>query len=216
VTSRLEPVTSEIGDEPGVAAVVAAYTDSAYAGFAQSGFAPRERVATLPAPLDGRESTVRNAPSTLTGLIGAALAREAPGAAVWLFNGGSIRIDDMVPPGPVTQYDVIRILPFGGRVVRVQMRGSLLRRVLDQGRRNAGTGGYLQTNATRRSDGAWEASGKQLADSVWYPAVLTDFLLTGTETGLAFLNRQQPELRVEAEARDIRQAVIDELRARWP
>ena len=36
------------------------------------------------------------------------------------FNAGSIRIDDVLAPGPITQYDVIRVLPFGGAVVEVE------------------------------------------------------------------------------------------------
>ena len=121
----------------------------------------------------------------------------------------------MLAPGPVLQYDVIRILPFGGRVVRVQMHGALLRRVLDQGRSNAGTGGYLQTSAVLRADGAWVIGKQPLQDEAWYPVALTDFLLTGNETGLDYLTRDNPELKVEQELRDVRQALIDEMRARW-
>ena len=226
VAVRLQPVTDAIPDDPSVGAVVAAYTDSAFAGFAALGFAPRERVATVGEPLDGREATVRGGSSTLTRAVGAALAREAFGASsfgvqapdtvVWVYNGGSIRIDDVLPAGPVTQYDVIRILPFGGRVLRVQMRGALLRRVLEQGVRNAGSGGFLQTNATRGSDGAWTIGGRAVQDSVWYPAAINDFLLTGQEVGLGFLTRANPDVRVEAEGRDVRQGLIEVLRARWP
>ncbi len=221
VTSRLQAVGAEVPDDRAVAKVVAAYIDTAYAGFARAGFSPRERVATVPEPLDGRSSVVRAASSPLTELLGAAMTREAArgGAGVpaaWLYNGGSIRIDDVVPAGPLTQYDVIRIVPFGGAVVRTRMRGALLRRVLEQGRRNTGSGGYLQTNAVRSGEGRWDVAGAPLDDAAWYPVALTDFLLTGNEVGLGYLTRQNPELRVEAELRDIRQALIDEMRARWP
>ena len=221
VAMRLQPVTDAIPDDPAVGAVVAAYTDSAFAGFSALGFAPRERVATVGEPLDGREATVRGGASTLTRAVGAALAREAfgpqaPDTVAWLYNGGSIRIDDVLPAGPVTQYDVIRILPFGGRVVRVRMRGALLRRVLDQGVRNAGSGGFLQTNAARGGDGAWTIAGRTVQDSAWYPTAVNDFLLTGQEVGLGFLTRTSPDLRVEADGRDMRQGLIDVLRARWP
>lgn len=70
-------------------------------------------VATIAEPLDGRESTVRNRQGRLTDLITAALDREAGGVDAALFNGGSIRIDDVIQPGPLSEYDVIRILPFG-------------------------------------------------------------------------------------------------------
>ena len=214
VTSRLLPVTDALRDDPATAAVVAAYTDSAYAGFAALGFTPAATVAVVPEPLDGREATVRAGASLLTRLVGAALQREAPQAALWLYNGGSIRIDDVVPAGPLREYDVIRILPFGGRVVRAELRGALLRRVLDQGARNAGSGGWLQTSAERGPDG-WRVGGAPVRDDAWYPVVLNDFLLTGQETGLGFLTRASPDVRATAEGRDVRQALIDELRARW-
>jgi 5'-nucleotidase len=142
------------------------------------------------------------------------MRREAPGAAVWLLNAGSIRLDDVVPAGPLTEYDVIRILPFGGPVVRAELRGALLRRVLDQGARNAGTGGYLASNAERGPGGAWTVGGRPVADTAWYPAVLTDYLLTGQEAGLGFLTRESPDVRGAAPGRDVRRGFIDELRAR--
>jgi 5'-nucleotidase len=217
VTARLEPVTDALPDEPATAAVVAAYTDSAFAGFAALGFRPGAVVATIPEPLDGRESSVRGGagPNALTRAIGAAMRREAPDAVAYVYNGGSIRIDDVVPAGPLTEYDVIRILPFGGRVVRAELRGALLRRALEQGMRSAGAGGYLHTDVARTPDGAWTVAGRALADDAWYPVALSDYLLTGQQAGLEFLTRTSPDVRGVAERRDVRQALIDELRARY-
>jgi 5'-nucleotidase len=215
VSARLQPVTDAIADDPATAAVVAAYIDSAYAGFAALGFTPRAVVATLAEPLDGREAVVRNRPGLLTELIGAGMRREHPGTAAFVFNGGSIRIDDVIPAGPLTEYDVIRLLPFGGAVVRAELRGALLRRVLDQGERHAGSGGYLHTDLVRDADGRWTLAGRPLADDAWYPVALSDYLLTGLETGLGFLTRTSPDVRGVAEGRDVRQALIAELRARY-
>jgi 5'-nucleotidase len=99
--------------------------------------------------------------------------------------------------------------------VRAELRGALLRRVLDQGARNVGSGGYLQTSAERGADGAWAVAGRPVADSAWYPVVLNDYLLTGAEAGLGYLTRASPDVRAVREGRDVRQALIDELRARW-
>jgi 5'-nucleotidase len=216
VEARLQPITAAIADDPATAAVVAAYTDSAFAGFAALGFTPRTVVATLPGPLDARESAVRNRSNPLTQVIGAAMRREVPDAVAYVYNAGSIRIDDVVPAGPLTEYDVIRILPFGGRVVRAELRGALLRRVLAQGLRNAGAGGYLQTDVARDTSGTWSVAGRPLADSTWYPVATSDFLLTGQETGLDYLVRTSPDVRNVTEGRDVRQALIAELRARHP
>jgi 5'-nucleotidase len=217
VSSRLVPIVEGMAEDSAVAREVARWVDSAYAGFEREGFRPRELVARSPIALDGRESTVRTTRSELTDLIGAAMRREVADAELSLFNGGSIRIDDVLAPGPITQYDVIRMLPFGGKVVAVRMQGSLLRRVLTEGERNAGRGGYLQrTGVERAADGGWMVGGAPLDDSRWYRVAINDFLLTGNETGLEFLKRDAPGVEIIGERRDIRQALIDEMRARWP
>ena len=99
-----------------------------------------------------------------------------------IVNGGSVRIDDVLPAGPITQYDIIRILPFGGRVLKATFDGALLAQVLDIGLKNQGTGGFLQTAGVTR-DGAPMAGREEAARILpaaipWRPR---DFLLTGGE-----------------------------------
>jgi 5'-nucleotidase len=138
-----------------------------------------------------------------------------PGADGALYNAGSIRIDDLMPPGPVRQYDVIRILPFGGPIVEVEMRGSLLRRTLEQGVRNRGTGGFVQRTRIGRTDAGWTVGAAPLRDTTTYRLAVSEFLVSGREQGMDWLNRDNPELRVVREHRDIRFAFMDVLRARF-
>jgi hypothetical protein len=42
---------------------------------------------------------VRNRPTDLTQAIAQGMLNEAPGAELAIFNGGSVRIDDVAPPG---------------------------------------------------------------------------------------------------------------------
>jgi 5'-nucleotidase len=134
--------------------------------------------------LDGRESVVRNRSDGLTDLIAASMQAAAPGADAAVFNAGSIRIDDVLPPGPLTEYDVIRILPFGGEVTEVEMAGGLLRKVLDQGVANAGSGGLLHyAGIDRDQAGGWRVGGAPLDPAKTYRVALTDFLLTGRLAG---------------------------------
>ncbi len=154
--------------------------------------------------LDGRESAVRSHPTNLTGLITDAMRHEA-GTELSIFNSGSVRIDDVLPPGPVTQYDVIRVLPFGGTVVKATFTGALLAKVLQIGEQNQGTGGYLQAAGI---PAAIDPAGR-------YTLAVSDFLLTGGEANLGFLTRQNPEISGIADLRDIRMAVIDELKKRF-
>ena len=68
-------------------------------------------------------------------MVVAAVVREAGSYDVGLLNGGSIRIDDVIPAGPMTEYDAIRMLPFGGKVVSVSLDGAALAERAGGGRR---------------------------------------------------------------------------------
>lgn len=162
VDSRLVIVSDQIPEDPEVAKVVSSWEDQGFAGFRQEGFEPTEKVAVTTVSLDGREASIRNRATELTDLIARAFQAEAQGSELAVYNGGSIRIDDVLPPGPVTQYDVIRILPFGGKILTVDIQGSLLARALDQGLANRGQGGFLQTANVSQSVGGWTVAGKPL------------------------------------------------------
>jgi 5'-nucleotidase len=172
-------------------------------------------VATLPYSLDGRQFAVRNTTGNMTTVIMDALAREATPDVV-IMNGGSIRIDDELPAGPVTEYDVIRILPFGGAVTRVSMPGSMLVKVLDAGERNRGTGGFLSTWGMSKDRDRWMVQGKPLNPSTRYKVAMPEYLMTGREANLPFLTRNSPLIRPVEDLRDIRQALIAELAAKFP
>ena len=212
IAVRLQKIDDTIAATPAVDAVARAWVEKAFDGFRREGFSPEAVVATITEPLDGRESTVRNRAGRLTDLIASALAREADPVDVALFNGGSVRIDDVVPPGPITEYDIIRILPFGGRIVKATLDGALLSRVLEIGLANEGLGGFLHASGARREDGAWLVQGRAIDPGRRYSVALTDFLLSGGETNLGFLTRANPAVRDVRELRDIRRAVIEELR----
>jgi 5'-nucleotidase len=215
VQSRLVPLDSTVAEDSATLAVARGWVDRAFAAFRQAGFDPAAVVARSTVPLDGLESSVLVDTTTLTHAIAEAFRTEA-GTEIAIFNAGSIRLDDVLPPGPITQYDVIRILPFGGPVVEVEMRGTLLRRVLDQGWRNRGTGGFLQyANIARTADGGWTVAASPLEDSRTYRLAVSDFLLTGREQGMDWLTREHAELRVLRDHRDVRFALNDELARRF-
>jgi 5'-nucleotidase len=214
INSRLVAITEKIPDEPKTLSVVRQWLERGYQAFRANGFEPNQVIAKLPIALDGLESSVRNKSTQLTELIAAAMLKEVQNADLAVFNGGSIRIDDVIPPGPVTQYDVIRILPFGGKVVAVEMNGALLKRVLEQGQVNKGTGGYLQTANVSQvpSSSNWLIKGQPLDSQRTYTVAINEFLISGKEKGLDFLNLQQAGIKLIAEKRDIRFTVIDQLK----
>ncbi|MFN3597086.1 MAG: bifunctional metallophosphatase/5'-nucleotidase [Rubricoccaceae bacterium] len=214
-------IDETIPEDAAVAAEVARWVEAGFAGFRADGFEPTRRVATLPEPLDGREATVRNRPAPLAALIAegfyrAARADGAPAEAA-VFNGGSIRIDDVLTPGVFTEYDAIRVLPFGGEVVSVRLPGALLARVLAQGLANVGTGGYLQTHGLALGeDGRWRIGGQPLDPDRVYTIATSDFLVSGRETGLGYFNAaSNPDVTITGRHGDVRRALILEVVRRY-
>jgi 5'-nucleotidase / UDP-sugar diphosphatase len=204
ISSRLERIDATIPEGPRTAAEVRKWRDLGFAGFRKDGFDPLDVVAVIPQPLEAREAIIRTRSTPMTALILDAMRHEA-GTDAAIFNSGSIRLDDTLQAGPLTQYDVIRVLPFGGAVVKATMTGALLTRVLQIGEQNKGTGGYLQVVGL---PAVIDPAGR-------YTLAISDFLLTGGEANLGFLTRQNPEIRNITDLRDVRMALIDEVKKRY-
>jgi 5'-nucleotidase / UDP-sugar diphosphatase len=215
VTSRFDVLDGSVRQDSKVEGVVRKWTTIAFDAFRKNGFEPERVVALVNESLDGRESTVRNQPGRLTDLITTSFDREAGGVDVAILNGGSVRIDDVIQAGPITEYDVIRILPFGGRITRAAIDGAVLASILEIGVTNRGTGGYLHTRGVAREGSQWLIRGKPLDVSARYTVALTDFLMSGGETNLGFLTRTNPAVHNVQDLRDVRLALIAELRAQY-
>jgi len=213
ISSRLQPIDATIPEDSTTAKLVQHWIDLAYAGFKKTGFDPERIVTTSSEALDGREGSVRNQSTNLTDLIAQGMTRAA-GTELAVFNSGSIRIDDELPSGPITEYDVIRVLPFGGMVLSVEMKGSLLTQILKQGQANKGSGGFLQIAGISQSqdESAWLIGGVAIDPQKSYVLAINDFLVTGREQGLDYLNRDNKDLRVIKEHVDVRKALIEQLK----
>jgi 5'-nucleotidase len=211
VAVRFENLNAAVPEDPRVQKEVRAWMSRGYDAFRRDGFNPEEVVGTIVEPLDGRAQTIRTQSSALTALILSAMARAA-GTELGLLNGGSIRIDDVVSPGPVRQYDVMRVLPFGGKIVSAGLDGSVLGSVLDAGLANSGSGGFLHWHGISRQDTTWIVAGAPLDPSRRYVVAMPEFLLTGLENRMSFLTRTNPGVHDVREFKDIRMAVIDSLR----
>ncbi len=216
IDSRLARITDGVPEDPMVANLAKTWTDKAFAAFRKNGFEPDAVVAETGTTLEGKESAVRNRSTNLTDAIAAAFLHAFPQAEASIFNSGSIRIDDDLPPGPVRQYDILRILPFGGNMVMAEIKGSLLSKVLDVGQSNKGIGGFLQTANITRSPQGWEVQGQPIDPTRIYRIATAAFLLTGGERNLEFLTRSNPEVVKVTDGGDVRFAVIKEFQKRWP
>lgn len=169
--------------------VVQRWVTIAEKSYASLGFDAKKIVLSKGEPLDGRETEIRSKSTNLTRLIVQGIADTAKNADVVIMNAGSIRVDDMMQM-PVTQYDIIRSLPFGGSIREAEMMGSLLLQILDQGLKNKGIGGYLHYNDEVSFDSnsnSWKLKNTNIDSLKTYRVALPDFLLTGGESNLGFL-----------------------------
>jgi hypothetical protein len=61
---------------------------------------------------------------------------------ICVFNAGSIRLDDQIM-GTITQYDILRCLPFPTNVTSARVNGLTLVRALNRGLMSIGTGMFI-------------------------------------------------------------------------
>ena len=216
IISRLVHITDQLAEDPDVAKVAKEWTDKAFAAFRANGFDPEAVVANAPENLNGKEAAIRNHSTNLTDAIAAALLHAFPQTDAAVYNSGSIRIDDDLPAGPIRQYDILRVLPFGGSTVLAEMKGELLSKVLDIGQSNHGAGGFLLTADISGAPGAWSIHGQPIDPNKMYKIATSDFLLTGGERNLEFLTKSNPGVGQVTNGKDLRFAVIQEFQKRWP
>ncbi|WP_029681949.1 bifunctional UDP-sugar hydrolase/5'-nucleotidase [Picosynechococcus sp. NKBG15041c] len=217
IQSRLQPITEAIAPDPAIEQVVNHWQQLAFDGFRANGFEPEQIVTESPIALDGLESSVRNQGTALTEIIAQSMLTATPTAELAFFNGGSIRVDDVLPPGPISQYDVIRILPFGGNLATVDIKGQTLERILNQGLANQGTGGYLQMAGVTLIPDAqtWQIGDRPLDPQRIYRVAATEFLISGREVGLDFLTPDHPDVTLIETGEDVRFAFIQQLQQQW-
>jgi len=191
--SKLIELDAKVALAPKTAAVADKWNQKADEAFKKQGFNPKEIITTLKDSLDGREMEIRNHQTNMGTSITKALFDATPNADLAIMNSGSVRLDDVLE-GTITQYDILRTLPFGGSVLTVDMKGSLLKKVLDAGMNNKGSGGFLQLYNAEQKAGVWYVKGAAVEDAKTYKAAITEFLMTGKEKNLGFLTDTNPEI----------------------
>ena len=117
--------------------------------------------------LDARSKAGRTQETNVGDFIGDSF-RAATRADAGLMNGGSIRADEIIPPGPLTKRDVLSILPFKNRVVKLELTGALLREALEHGvarsAEDAEPGRFPQVSGVRFTFDARRPAGSRIVE----------------------------------------------------
>ena len=118
--------TATVAPDPDVAAVVAKFEDE----LSRELDTP---IGTTAVELDSRTPTVRTGEAAIGNLVADALRWSAQ-SDVAVTNGGGIRGGKIYPPGStLTRRDVLAELPFGNRLVTIDIRGDDLRAAIENG-----------------------------------------------------------------------------------
>jgi 5'-nucleotidase len=117
--------------------------------------------------LDGRSAENRTQETNLGNFVADSF-RKATASDVALVNGGSIRADEIIPAGRLKMRDVLSILPFKNKLVKIEVGGALLRETLEHGvsrvANNAQPGGFPQVSGIQFSYDASKPEGARVVD----------------------------------------------------
>lgn len=221
VVPKLVMIDEKFALDEKTTGVVDKWTQIAYDNFSGLGFNAGEIILEKGDPLEGREIYIRSQSTNLSEVVVESMEMASPDADLILINSGSIRVDDVLFP-PLTQYDIIRALPYGGYIMEVEMKGSLLTQIMDTSLYNSGNGGYLQHSKTlQQKNGKWQLAGVDIDPEKVYHVGLADFLMTGGEANMSFLTKDNPGIvKVYPQPgeqdlrRDIRLAIVAYLKSK--
>lgn len=180
-----------------------------------------ETLATTKYLLEGVEPAVRGRETALGNLL-TDIARAQMGTGVAILNGGSIRINDNIPPGPITTYDMEGIFYYTNTLVATRVSGQQLLDLLRNGvsRADAGDGRFLQVSGLsftyHARDGKFiinpqdvRVGGEPLDVHATYSLATIDYMyLHGEDDGFTLFSdaNRPPKIHEEREA-DFRKTV---------
>ena len=183
-------VSARIPPDPRVEEVVRAYA-------ARLGRELDVIVGQTAVALEARRAPLRTAETNLGNLVADAM-RARLKTDVALMNGGGIRSDRIVPPGPLTRRDVVAFLPFGNVAVALELTGRELREALEHGvaRWEREAGAFLQVSGLALSFDPSRPAGQRvvsvdvggtpLEPERRYTAAVADYIARGGDGFTAF------------------------------
>jgi 5'-nucleotidase len=156
----LVTIDSRLPDDTATARVVEAWADNL-----RKRLGPERSVGTAKTAIDARDAVSRRRESAIGDLVTDAF-RAGTGADVALLNAGAMRLDDVIPAGPISTYQLESIFLFADetRIVTFPLSEDRLKEVLEHGVSDAslGKGGFLQVSGIEFTYDRSRPSGSRL------------------------------------------------------
>jgi 5'-nucleotidase len=157
---KVIPVDSTIQEAPEFAAVYKKYSHL-LAELAKP-------IGSTRVALDARSKENRTRETNVGNFVTDAF-RRATAADVGFMNGGSVRADSIIGPGKLTQRDLLSILPFKNKLVKIEVTGKTLRAALEHGvsrsAEDSEPGGFPQVSGIQYSFDASRPPGSRVVEA---------------------------------------------------
>lgn len=228
IESRLTVINNSIKEDVATRDVIYKWNNTAHSLLVQQGFEPCEIIDSLDEPLDGTEASIRTKETNLGKLIGDAMIEAVDGVTVdcSIFNSGSIRIDDMLT-GYITQYDIFRVVPYGGAIAIRILNGSTIDSLLRANNDRKKDGSFLQYSGITRDKDSFLIQGKKIILTNPYTVVMSKYLAEGSQPGLDYIGKIKPDftlprLKKEIPKNDLQKILIEKIKKKhvtpkvWP
>ncbi|CAF3497477.1 unnamed protein product [Rotaria socialis] len=143
IFSKLTPVSPRFLEEPETAKIANYFYEAGLQAYRDDGYFPEREICILSVGLnfDGRSTVIRSQQTHLTNALCNAMMNAA-NTTICVFNAGAIRLDDQLM-GTITQYDILRCLPFPTNIISLRVTGSVLVKALNRGLMNIHTGMFI-------------------------------------------------------------------------
>ena len=160
-------IDNRLPDDTVVAAVTERWEDSL-----RTRLGPERVVGRTSIPIDARDQLGRRRESALGDLVTDAM-RAGTGADVAILNAGTLRLDDVVRPGPLSNYQLEAIFLFADetRVLTVPLPGARRRALLEHGvaEGSLGKGAFLQVSGVAFTFDPAAPSGSRITGDLRRP-----------------------------------------------
>ena len=163
-TDELIRIDRKLPFDPVTQAVVSSWQDSV-----AKRLGPERVIATTTFALDGRDAVNRARESALGDVVTDAM-RIGTGADAAVMNSGTMRIDDVLAAGPITNYQLESIFLFSDetRIITFPITGARLRSILEHGVADGsvGKGPYLQVSGLKYTWDRTKPSGSRIIGDI--------------------------------------------------
>jgi 2',3'-cyclic-nucleotide 2'-phosphodiesterase (5'-nucleotidase family) len=160
-------IDSRLPDDSLVEPVVRAWEDSL-----RQRLGPERIIGTTPVPIDARDLIGRSQESLLGDLVTDAMRAETH-TDVAMLNAGTLRLDDVIKPGPMSNYQLesIFLFPDESRVITFKLSGTRLREILEHGVADGslGKGPFLQLSGVTFTYDPAAPSGQRIVGNLSHP-----------------------------------------------